>query len=610
MAAIGTKRSDGFWRKIPESPDFQIWTKEDRTGLANKWFLERLRSAEPYRSTRWPRPPAAISPPLTLMVPPHDAKAPRTEVHQFKEGREPVEQLRIQVQTWRHNRSVYPGWVVPPLDVSERLWNDVRPAWTRDLMIGLREMGDKERLAALYELNWRMETALIPLSVAFANEIFVVLTALKPDYRHLRQEEEKQYRALALAITRHYREEGDDTSFGLWAERLAPLVRGDEASRLTYEKCLLAAGQLDFATLDKLLSDWSIEGDSFWHVRKAGLLAFAGHSKEADTLSRAALTEIRFRSDKTCDDISSWSREVFATLLRSTFLYGRFEGNENGQLLRDQFDLRHDILESKGCTGRRDLLSLIDQLSKSPPRLRARVEETMLFDLGARNTLYRMDGVDARIDRLRAFQALRVAEEAGLPGSVENASLAAPLMQGAAEWLVGIAPALAIDAFCRATARPKNEEVNAVFSRASVAMLDEKRACRLIDGQLAAVEDVLLRLSACAHGRETFWQDRLKVPIELISRLVLRVTYRASDTMRMAIRLMGIESLAASRALGRQIRTLARRSAEALDENDREPILAELFSMPVPESGSGMEAIDDFAIDMVRKEGGLGVPDL
>lgn len=563
-------------------PDFATWPESQRVENANRWFLERLRAAEPYRARRWPRSAPGFVPPLELVVPRPDPQAPVEPIHLTSP--EPlVETLRTLTDQWRHNREVYPGWIVPPLDTSELLWTRLRP-YFREIDPGLKQMSDEERLATVFELNWQLETALIPLAFTIYDDVEATLDLFHDRYEGLSGEQSEQYRHLALAFLRHAREEGDDALFEKWSAWLAPRVRHhvNQRERLTYERCLKAVANTEIDTLEAELDAWRIEGDPYWLVRKAGLLADVGRETEADALSRKALAEIRNRTQRESDDVASWSRESYALLLQQASHHRDIGEWVARKSVRDRFDLRQDELAARGCSGRQDFWRLAGSLDQMPPRLKAEIELKQSFDIGSVVTTHHLGGTSPFVVRLQALIALRYQEETGIPARIGNAGIAAQMLQRAAHWLIDVAPHRALDAFVRAAPGSIDDAFENSFNRASVARAPAEQADRMITRLLRLADTALARIAA-ADAASPHWRARLRAVNELLSRFILRLPLRAPEILALAMRLNQSPQIATERWLGEGIRHLARRSIEAMTEEQRAECLPALMMMDVPE---------------------------
>jgi len=158
------------------------WPAETRHQRALEWFLCSLEEAEPYGETAWPAAPdhRAPQPPdyLPAVFVDH-TDFPRQE----KAGpeRSPnVDELRNTVKDWRHNRQLYPGWVVAPQSARFHLWLFTKQ-WIPTVLELLPALDDPvERIEVLEDLNWRLETCLVPLSTQLVEAISEALSTVDP----------------------------------------------------------------------------------------------------------------------------------------------------------------------------------------------------------------------------------------------------------------------------------------------------------------------------------------------------------------------------------------------------------------------------------------------
>lgn len=566
-------------------PEFAAWPDTLRVQNANQWFLERLRASEPYPSRRWPRPHAGFVPPLRFVVPRPDSSAPPGD--DGLTGGDAASKLKRLVEHCRQTRLVYPGWVVAPLETANYVWSRLR--------IGLLEVAAAipglppvERLDALYEFDWQLQVSLVPLSLVLGGQAAHLLDELEPDFDSLDGHRADKFRALVLSVVRQAREEGDDALFRRWADWLTPRValRGEERDRLTYEQCLQRRANLDFAALESQVSAWQVDGDPYWNVRRAGLLYDLGRDEEASELSVQALNEIRRRTSRGANDIPSWSRESYAMLLRSSFLYGDTGSWSAHKATRDRFDQRQDLLATRGCTGRQDFFRLTEALNQVPPPLLDPVERRTRFDIGSSSVKLRFAGASDAERRLLAYRAVRFLDETGIPSRMPNVKVGAQILEHASRWLIDVEPNAAIDALMRGGEKPGSDTFEEIFNRSTVASVDPHEADRLLGK--------LLRLANVAHVRATtpaqdraFWQDRLRIAVELISRFVLRAPQHAADAIQLALRLAASPRLANQLGIPDEIARLVSRSAETLDESGRARELPMLFNTAVPEDPHG-----------------------
>lgn|GEM_PF-1934626 len=562
-------------------PMLASWPENQRMSNAHQWFLERLRSAEPYPQQRWPRPAAGFVPPLAYVTAVTDPCAPLhdPELH----GKTPsVDTFRLLVAQWQQNRSVYPGWIVPPIMTSKLMWGRIYHH-LHHVVCGLRELLEEERLIALFELNWQLEAALIPLSLVGGKEVVALLEALHLRYSTLPPQSASYFRALVLAVIRHAREENDRESFTRWSDWLETRLDDEPGlrDRLHYERCLERRAELDVDGLEALLESWSIVGDSFWSLRKAALLSDLGRDAAASELSAQVLITIREQTLRGRKDIAAWSRESFTMLFRASVLHADFGNWLENRPISDRFDLRQELLQARGCPGREDFFLLVQQLSQEPPSLRRRLEKKQDFDLGAVSSTLNIVMSDPRIDRLLAYQALRFQEESGLPIRTGNTNLAGQILTGASNWLMDIAPSRAMDALMQVLPGDANKTTKTLLTRSVVARIGLMEAQRLLDRTQRLMVAAKKRVEK-GGDNAGFWIDRLKAACEIASRIVLRVPAGAPQLVAVALDFHRNPRLSRRIDLGDMLPRVVVRSLEAATPDERDMMLLSLFKEPIP----------------------------
>jgi hypothetical protein len=73
-----------------------------------------------------------------------------------------------QVAIWRHNRKLYPGWVVAPWSNRALLYN-LTSAWVGRIVEGSADAQPGEQIVWLRELTWRLDVCLLPLDGRLAH---------------------------------------------------------------------------------------------------------------------------------------------------------------------------------------------------------------------------------------------------------------------------------------------------------------------------------------------------------------------------------------------------------------------------------------------------------
>src|SRR5579872_543647 len=159
----------------------------------------------------------------------------------MRDGTTP-EKIDDLVGRWRHNRKLYPGWVIAPPDNRDTLWNYTRN-WIEPILSKAKSVSPSRALVWLQELTWRCEMCLIPMWADYAAGVANALSHVRPfpeppnsespqscqtpgnspDLDWVRLSE--AWSALALSLLRFYRETLASAEFEKLADKLLSLSR-------------------------------------------------------------------------------------------------------------------------------------------------------------------------------------------------------------------------------------------------------------------------------------------------------------------------------------------------------------------------------------------------
>lgn len=568
------------------------WAPDRRHAMAAQWFIERLTASRPYRKVRWPKAPPPKGA-FALVTPAVDPLAPLEMPASPSQGDWSDAAVETDIlPVLAHNRSLYPGWVVAPHRTRDRIWRFLQSAIPA-CREALPKLEPERALRLAFEMNWLCEIGLVPLF----NDLGDPITELLPQLGKvpLSSDASEMVISLAAALLRRAREDGDPEAFDQWDAWLeANPISVEMRARLQFERCLFALDALDFTLLDARLSAWDPDGDPFWLVRKAALLAENDRAAEALALSRDALAAIRLRTDKDREDIASWSREAYALRLRSSSLAAQIQDWEKNLAERDTFSDRLLVLASRGCAADEEVEWFDTEMHHTPPPLP--VEETRLrgFDVGNSSLTRHWHAMGPIITRLTALQALRFFEETGTPARIPPTSVAASAIGGAGRWLHTLDTGRAIGALVRSAGGSDKISMDIVFSRDAVRALSDDEAevwgQRLLVGSQALrdrVSDPLMRRSA---------EPRLVVVLEMLSRLVVRRRNLALPALEVALSLYENRDIRGSNS--KPLANLFKRGFAALAPAARAFMRRRLLETPVP-TGQG-DSFDPSAFAFAR----------
>ncbi len=340
---------------------------------------------------------------------------------------------------WATTRKSYPGWVVAPTEIRDRVWM-YTDFWIPGLVERQNDASIGILLRLLFELNWRLEICLVPLWPELANSIVACVerinpyagpeeipgTQLNPNDESLKLLDGEEVRyfwlELALACLRFYRESQDIKHFDIWASRLESIAEGMASlrSRICYQRCLLGLGRLDHEAVRSSLSDWvGQEEEPFWLIRQAAVFVELGDLAEAGRRADKGLNSIRASLIPGSSDIGMLSREGWAMKLALVIRQAKsnepLASEQNLRELERNFRGRWRSLVGFDCDPDGDLRLLEERLKRAKPAPTTETRTQFAFDLSERTTSIRAGGPSPLAQLLPAVQAFRLIEEAAYP---------------------------------------------------------------------------------------------------------------------------------------------------------------------------------------------------
>ena len=568
---------------LARHPKAGEWPEHRRHDYATEWLLHTLERGQPYDVAQWPLPMDHAHPnPPTCLEPlevvtsdtPQEEPSPPPLSSQAENASDLVRQI---IKVWTQNRSIYPGWLFVPSSARFGLSRHTQE-WEPRILQGLPNFTPEERLKAIYELVWRREILLEPLSVELESAAEETLNLVDCQRRTIDGSAELEiewatvreaWRTIALALVTAARHRFDRSVFDQRIEAISPFLQDDPdvAHRIRHEHCLWAVYSLDFGTLDDLLKNWQTENcDPVWMMRKAALLFEAGRGDEAIALANSTLATIR---EMPTDNrsLAGPSREGWAL-----YLVARFE--DWLALKRKWNELAP--LECNASMERRDIEDAIKGEEET--------KEAPSFDLGIQR------GQQLRFSNVRpqatAYRAIRLSEIAGLPPRSEVAeplpvNIAEDMLKRAAEKLSVSDSEMAIRLVLRVCQDDRDQTLMRVLSRPRVATLpvDLVKALaeicqRVIDYALPWMGGTRVRLFS--------WIGRMRVAIEALSRLVLRLEPDMAEAVfNKVLELYRNDHVSRHRWLSEPVRNLLQRSWETLPEERRTARTLDLLEAPL-----------------------------
>ena len=384
------------------------------------------------------------------------------------------------------------------------------------------------------------------------------------------------WRTTAMQLVTASRYRWDRQDFERRVESLLQFAAEDQDiyHGIAHERCLWALHYSDFQNLEQLLSSWRTEDcDPVWMMRKSALQSEGGNQAEAQALIEKALGVIRAIPIDS-RSIGMQSREGWALL-------------------------------STGAEGpRQDIVNRLNELAllKCDPRQEIRaIEAGLRPDKSEENPpsfgIGHLPGSQVRWTnyqpQLEAYRASRFSELAGFPSTIQShfgpLDLCANILKTAAEEVVGQCPEIAIRLVLRCCRNDKEATLEKVVSRTRVATLTSEQADTFAESCEKAIEVCLGRVLAGNEQRLiTFWTERMRVAIEVLGRLVLRLEPRRAETiLDKTLEYYQNPQLARHSGLSGPIRNLLEYSWASLPTEHRDRRIFDLLNAPI----AGLDAL-------------------
>jgi hypothetical protein len=441
-----------------------------------------------------------------------------------------------------------------------------------------------ERIGVLFELCWRLELTLLPISTEETDLLVALLEKVNPfgaklvlpgaEAPDLSKAAETRigWRALALHIMRTAREDLDIDRFSLWRSRLVLAAEGEQTllGEIAYEDVQLILNRLAIDELKPALTKWQESANRpLEKLRLAAIYAELGESEIAAPLATQALGTARDGEQTPM----SVSLDAWASLLLGMVNWGK-DTDKPGWHERVEQAKKHDYNPWETIEGLREKL-------KSPRVYREpEIQEVAGFDPG---TITRSHRFGSSADEAPAWHLLRLVEKAPCPLHAGQMTLVSPVAANAAAWIADSAPFWSFSILLRTNA---NAAIfDEVFGRETIALLDGKQVDRLFNQASKIVStEIASRKGDTYHLGYTLRENLLRGSLEMVSRLAIRLNpEQLRELARQVVGWLGKQSVAQMMDLREPIAKVASRLIQSLPESEMTPTV-ELF-LPLPIAG-------------------------
>lgn len=527
------ERQNVFSIDLAHHPRADQWPEHRRHEYATKWILHALERGRPYIVAGWPLSGTKRFRPIPdILQPVVETNADEPKKEPWYSGESGSEKLLVRIdkiiQIWAHNRKLYPGWLAVPVSVRGDI-SSKTDDWEPIILETLSKFDPVRQLSIIYELIWRREILLDPLTNELESAAQDILRKINwrnhtidgvPQTDIEWGDVRRDYRNVMLALLTTARLRFHRETFEKRLKALEGFRTDDPnvAHRIYQERCLSAIYSLDYESLLDMLTEWSLEDcDPVWMVRKASLLYEINRVREANELATQALNALqqlpRNGSNLARPSREGWSLKLSAVIKSTVGVIQASPGEAEYLSDFSYFYNKWRELAPLKCDAQSELHYYADALIST--RDGGAVSP---FDLGMK-TIPGIQFSNAEQKRSRAaHRAIRLAEVAGLPTFSFDA------LKYAAEELSASEPEMAVRLILRTLRYDQDKSLGRILSRPRVAMMSVELARKLANICTSIIRYSLTRIGVIdAGGRGRFWTERMRVAMEVLSRLVVRL---------------------------------------------------------------------------------------
>ena len=542
---------------------------EARHSMASSLFLEFLHTSKPKPASQWLSNTGSIRSQQLLGM-----SMNKSDTSALAGA------FKALVTGWRKEREAYAGWLVCPSGDRTRIRNEI--ANSEHLLRQVREhLQPSERVEALYEMIWRLDLAFVPFSDWFRG---VLTDAVEDSASALKKRERFE---IALILLRTARDARDHSLFEHWVAFLKTNAGSDPdiAAAIAYEESLWARDLLDYSALTKLIP--TIAGqDPAWKIRRAALHYEVGEFDEGTTLVNQALQELRdryVRDRKLIWNISrlGWTLFLARAARFNSVLRGSAQSQNDDPLIAS--NEWPDYFARNKCLPSDELDELDREIGEElRDRIKGMRQEQPGFEPGTYTETVRLIGSSG----WAMHDTVRLADIVGLPTIAGSVDVMRFRLSRAVELSTSYDERELLSVI-RVLDGPRDKLIESVFSRIEVARMPFSAVQKLLDLLWRAIDFGRARFGTPSRilqpGLGNFWVERLRVLVEILSRLV--------------VRLNGEEAIAAFRkavsfahapdwgywVLFEPLGNLLSRSLLAVPPRDRRGLLLEILDLPLPD---------------------------
>lgn len=523
---------------------------------ATKLFLQTLRDLKPLPLWEWS--PAQI----------HRSTLSQDESNKtFQDNSYAARLLENQIEILESDRLSYPQWLACPPSLLFNLQTQINDPYPMPKNLAAMKSDKREKL--LYEIAWRSEvTYETTLSQELIKEFQEICDPEKPC--SLRKKQQMEVALLLLKSSRWI----DEPNAALIAKSMTEILEQNVkhwpecANEVAYHQAIVARDSLDYSGIYNCIQRIDVE-DSIWKLRKASLMVELGQDIQAKELVEQAHKELLLKHRKNRNSVHTLSHLAWASwLLRNIDFGSRI----------DELKIFSSAYQERKCNPWDSIEYLRSRISNALEKQEDKRGIEALFSPG------KFIDKSSKITFSSELHPFLL-----LDGVTRHLGL--PLRWGNVNFLVEQANKLSklddLDDKHRfiIAIRSANAENSAVlknvFSRVRIASVSRESVDWLTERCIVEINYWVAKLSSGSVSEITTARDRLRVLLEVLSRVVVRSSpSQAKEIFKMGLQ-FGENTMFRNRWLSDAFRSLLVNSLKSIPSNQHHTILTEALMFPL-----------------------------
>lgn len=448
------------------------------------------------------------------------------------------------IKEWSKIRESYPGWIIAPKSKREYIRTSTH---YYDVLSELNILNIHEQLSLVYELNWRYEVSLTPLSQSIADNMYELIENINPfkdtiklnndnimleEYERKLKEEEKykdfkldyskikkEWIEISFSLLRFSREALNTNLFKAIKLKLEEVIynNNEYKSRLYYEVAMLNLTTRDENNIRNILDEWDkIDNIPIFNIKRAGILAEIGELKKAEEVSEKALNDIRKNIIPGEIDVSILSQEGWAMLLVKAIKSNNTYSRSNTQYHKE-YSERWRILNEYNCDPWSEIEWMRDVIEMSDPN-HNKSSISNGFDRGVikRNFSFG-ESIDEQV--YISYSFIKMLENIGIPYRFGHTTMFKKSVINAAKWISKYSPSWSLSTFIRCDER---DELNFIMSREQLQSMENDKINDYFKIFSNALDKAIGNEPSNGYSHY-FYTIQIKNLSEILSRLIIRL---------------------------------------------------------------------------------------